>query len=106
MTMTSDLFQEYGEYDPVNKIWIIDPFYLEEGFPFAEWDKFPGYYCSTKKTMEEFKQAWMECGAYDPVNKVWSEEKMNIHLHELYRAECGLSKCVCRLRNEYVLMIK
>jgi len=72
----------------------------EKGFPKEEWDKFPGYYCSTKKNMEKFKQAWMECGAYDPVNKVWSEEKMNVHLCELYRAECGLAKCVYRLRNE------
>ena len=83
MTITSDIFQKYGVYDPVNKKWIIDPVYLEEGFPFAEWDKFPGFYCSTKTTMDEFMDAWLKCGAYDPVNKVWSEEKMNIHLHKL-----------------------
>ena len=73
--------------------------YDEPGFPHKEWDKFPGFWCSMKKTMEEFKQAWIECGAYDPVNKVWSEEKMNRHLHELYHAECGLAKCLERLRN-------
>ena len=73
--------------------------YDEPGFPHTEWDKFPGFWCSRKKTMVEFKQAWIQCGAYDPVNKVWSEEKMNIHLHELYHAECGLAKCLERLRN-------
>ena len=56
--------------------------YREEGFPHEGWDKFPWFYCRRKKTMKEFKQAWMECGAYDPVNKIWSEEKMKIHLHE------------------------
>lgn len=79
----------------------LDEFlYDEPGFPRKEWDKFPGFWCSMKKTIEEFKQAWIECGAYDPVNKVWSEEKMNMHLHELYHAECGLAKCLERLREE------
>ena len=72
--------------------------YCEEGFPHKEWQKFPWFYYSGRKTMQEFKQAWMECGAYDPVNKIWSEEKMNIHLNELYRAECGLAGCLKRLR--------
>ena len=32
------------------------------------------------------------------VNHIWSEVKMKIHLHELYRAECGLAGCLKRLR--------
>ena len=56
--------------------------YREEGFPFEEWDAFPGFYCSTSKTMEAFKKVWIDCGAYDPVEQIWSKEKMKIHLQK------------------------
>lgn len=77
----------------------IDHVFGEEGFPTEEWSKFSRDSCIKLKDMDVFKEAWMECGAYDPVNKIWSEEKMKTHLNELYRAECGLAKCVYRLRN-------
>ena len=67
----------------------------EEGFPFEEWDAFPGFHCSIRKNAEEFQQHWIKCGAYDPANKVWSQEKMNMHL---VRAERGLAECLKRLR--------
>ena len=76
----------------------------EEGFPHEEWHKFPWSYCNGVKCMQEFKQAWMECGAYDPYNQVWSVEKMNKHLNDLYRAECGLAGCLQRLRSSGELL--
>ena len=69
--------------------------FREEGFPLEKWDAFPWFYCSIRKTLEEFEQHWIKCGAYDPVNRVWSEEKMDAHL---VRAECGLAECLKRLR--------
>jgi hypothetical protein len=77
----------------------IDHVFREKGFPKEEWNKFSADSCLKLQDMDVFKWTWIACGAYDPEKKIWSEEKMNIHLNDLYRAECGLAKCVYRLRN-------
>ena len=93
----------------------------KKGFPEKQWNTFlkknpdldPGdaiikfKKLIKKRTIKAGKKLpkWMETkdDSYEDtsdaaVNHIWSEFKMKIHLHELYRAECGLAGCLKRLR--------